>query len=43
MFSVRQEVSVKNYLDALQAYDCFFFISSSYIRHIFFSEGFLIK
>jgi hypothetical protein len=42
MFAVRQEVSVKYYLDVLQAYDCFY-LPSSYIRHIFFSERFLIK
>jgi len=43
MFSVGQEVSVKHYLDALQAYDCFFiFLAPTYITY-FFSEGFPIK
>jgi len=43
MFSVRQEVSVKYYLDALQAYDCIFLSSQLLHTSHFFSERFPIK
>jgi len=39
MFCVRQEVSVKCYLDALQAYDSFY-LPSNFICHIFFFRSF---